>query len=169
MESPDPHAVPAVPPRTADPDEAIAVRDAQRIAERIGQDEAAADEARQRYRSELLPSLPPDERVRPWLREGEVVHATREHALLEGTPDSGEPTRDGGLYLTNQRLLHVDGRPHPGQWALEDFEEMVAALERLLLVRLRDGSDLVLETDSPRRLRVEVATAVRTARSTAAG
>ena len=169
MESPDPHAELPVPQRTADPEEAVAVRDAQRIAERIGQDEAAADEARQRYRSELLPLLTPDERVRPWLREGEVVHATREHALLEGAPDSDEPARDGGLYLTNQRLLHVDARPHLGQWALEEFEEMVAALERLLLVRPRDGSDLVLETDGPRRLRVELATAVRTARGATAG
>ena len=68
------------------------------------------------------------------------------------------PLSGGTLYLTSRRLIHV------GNEAIEEVElgrisDMAVALERLLLVELTDGSDLAIEVDQPRLLRVQVAAA----------
>ncbi len=42
---------------------------------------------------------------------------------------------------------------------------MAVALERLLLIRRRDGSDLAVEVDQPRLLRVQLAAAVAAERA----
>jgi hypothetical protein len=49
---------------------------------------------------------------------------------------------------------------------LGEIDEMVVALERLVLIRLRDGSDLAVEVDQPRLLRVQIAAAVAAVRAT---
>ena len=73
------------------------------------------------------------------------------------TDGAGLP-RGGTLYLTSERVVHT-GAESTGL-ALAAIEEMVVALERLVLIRLRNGKDLALEVDQPRLLRVQLAAAV---------
>jgi len=67
----------------------------------------------------------------------------------------------GTLYLTSRRLIHL------GQVImsvpLTDIVETSLAGERLLLA-LRDGEGLALDLDRPRRLRAELAAAMRALR-----
>ena len=148
--------------RTAPPSDP-ALRDARSIAARIAGDEAAADAARDRYRDEGLPDLGPGA-VANELKAGEVVHAVHELAIIEVSPAGGSRSspRGGPLYLTSHRLLHRGAEPM--EWALGDVGEMAVALERLVLVQLRDGSDLIIEVDRPRLLRVEIAAAIASLR-----
>jgi hypothetical protein len=78
-------------------------------------------------------------------------------------PAPGLP-RGGTLYVTSQRLIHRGAED--GAWSFADIDEMAVALERLLLVRLRDGSDIAIEVDQPRLLRVELAAALAASRTT---
>jgi hypothetical protein len=158
-------AVPAAVPRSpADP---ASVREAQRIAERIARDETLADEARERYRKDGLPVLEPSALL-GLLNPGERLHAVHRMAMLEtgwrGTTGS-DPNlpRGGTLYVTSQRLFHRGTQD--GTWSFGDVDEMAIALERLLLVRLRDGSDLAIEVDQPRLLRVQLAAALAASRN----
>ena len=54
------------------------------------------------------------------------------------------------MHVGNEAIVEVD---------LERIADMAVALERLLLVELTDGSDLAIEVDGPRLLRVQVAAA----------
>ncbi len=146
-------------------DASPALRDARRISDRVAADEMAADEARHRHRIGGLPVLTTDESRTLALRSGEVLHASRAHGLLEIAPAAAdsETPRDGAVYLTSQRLLHV-AAGQATEWRLGDLDEMLVGLERLLLIRLRDGSDITLEIDHPRLFRVELAAAVVAAR-----
>lgn len=145
--------------------EGAAVRDAQTIAKRIAEDEAAADEARQAYQAGGLPAIEPDASAGPILEPGEILHAVRASALLEEaalTDGAGLP-RGGTLYLTSERVIHTGAEST--ELALAAIEEMVVALERLVLIRLRNGKDLALEVDQPRLLRVQLAAAVAAMRT----
>ena len=145
-------------PTTADP---AALRDAQRVAARISDDEAAADEERTRLSSQPLPHLADGIELAMRLRPDEVVHAMRPVAMLE---DSRAPLPSGGtLYVTSRRLVHVGGA-EVREVDLTDIAEIAVALERLLLVDLSDGSDLAIEVDQPRLLRVQLAAARAKAR-----
>jgi len=150
-------------PLTATGDEA-ALRDAQKIADRIGQDEAAANDARQAYQAQGLPAIEADG-AGAFLQPGEVLHAVHGSALLEaaGWNDRGAHPRGGTLYLTSERLIHagVDS----SELSLAAIDEMGIGLERLVLVRLRDGSDLAIEVDRPRLLRVQLAAAIAAQRA----
>lgn len=99
---------------------------------------------------------------------GEALHAFRENAVLERTlPDTTEPSpRHGALYLSSIRLLHVGAETT--SIPLGEIEEMAVALERLLLVRLQDGTHLAIDTDRPRLLRVQIAAALVATRTGAA-
>lgn len=145
--------------------EGAAVRDAQNIAARIAADEAAADEARQAYQAGGLPAIEPDAGAGAILEPGEILHAVRASALLEEralTNGAGLP-RGGTLYLTSERVVHTGAEST--ELALAAIEEMVVALERLVLIRLRNGSDLAVEVDQPRLLRVQLAAAIAAARA----
>jgi hypothetical protein len=146
-------------------DDEAALRDAQKIAERIGQDEAAANEARQVYQAQGLPVIEPDGTARAFLQPGEVLHALHGSALLEepGWTDRAAHPRGGTLYLTSERLVHtgVDS----SELSLAAIDEMGIGLERLVLIRLRDGSDLAIEVDQPRLLRVQLAAAIAAQRA----
>jgi hypothetical protein len=136
--------------------ESAALRDAASIAARVAEDEAAADEERQRLLQQLLPVLDaPIDRVIQ-LGADERLHAERRAALLErrqgGTPSGGT------LYLTSERLLHVSSE-RIEEIPLSGITEMAVGMERLLLIELADGSDLAIEVDRPRLLRVQVAAA----------
>jgi hypothetical protein len=145
--------------------EGAGLRDAEHIAARIAADEAAADEARQSYQADGLPVIEPDGRAAAILQPGESLHAAHGSAMLEepgGAGDGGHP-RGGTLYLTSRRLVHAGAESTVV--SLVDIDEMAVALERLLLIRRRDGSDLALEVDRPRLLRVQLAAAVAAERA----
>jgi len=140
--------------------EGAAVRDAHNIAARIAADEAAADEARQSYKAGGLPAIEPDAGADAILQPGEILHAVHASALLEEAPliDEAAQPRGGTLYLTSQRLIHT--ATESTELPLPEIEEMAIALERLVLIRRRNGSDLALEVDQPRLLRVQLAAAI---------
>lgn len=147
--------------------DAAPVRDAQRIAERIDRDEVLADAARERYRSQGLPELEPSALL-GMLKPGERLHAVHRMAMLEegwrGSTGADPNLPHGGtLYVTSQRLVHRG--TDDGIWSFDEIDEMAVSLERLLLVRLRDGSDLAIEVDQPRLLRVQLAAALSAART----
>ncbi len=151
----------------ATPSDATSVRDAQRIAERIVRDETLADEARERYRTVGLPELEPSALL-GMLNPGERLHAVHRMAMLEvgwrGATGADPNLPHGGtLYVTSQRLVHRGTKE--GTWGFGDIDEMAVALERLLLVRMRDGSDLAIEVDQPRLLRVQLAAALAASRT----
>ena len=136
------------------------LRDAQKIAARIAADEVAAAQARQAYEVGGLPAIEPDEAARANLPPGELLHAVRAGALLEAHIFSEQDSlpRGGTLYLTSGRLVHVGAETT--ELPLSEIEDATVALERLVLIRLRDGSDLAIEVDQPRLLRVQLATAL---------
>lgn len=143
------------------------VRDARRISERIARDEVIADEARERYRSSGLPVLEPSSLV-GLLDPDERLHAVHRLAMLErgwrgATGADPDLPHGGTLYVTSRQLLHRGAEDR--SWMYADIEEMAVALERLLLIRLRDGSDLAIEVDQPRLLRVQLATALAASRA----
>jgi len=149
------------------PPDATSLRDAQRIAERIVRDETLADEARERYRTAGLPELEPSALL-GMLKAGERLHAVHRMAMLEvgwrGATGADPNLPHGGtLYVTSQRLVHRG--TEDGTWSFGEIDEMAVALERLLLVRMRDGSDLAIEVDQPRLLRVQLAAALAASRS----
>ena len=154
------------PGMTVDPDGdapdggEAALRDAEEILARAAADEAAADAARARYRSEPLPALPPDGRIGPLLLPDERVVAVREHAQLERrqpAPGTRPPAGlAGALYVTSRRLILV-GRVTLS-YELGAIGEAILAGERLLLL-LHDGQGLTLEVAQPRLLRVELTAA----------
>jgi hypothetical protein len=47
---------------------------------------------------------------------------------------------------------------------LQQISDMAVSMERLLLIELTDGSDLAIEVDQPRLLRVQLAAARAAAR-----
>lgn len=141
-----------------------AIRDAADILARIAADEAAADEARERYRVGPMGTIVPDARVAGLLEPGEFVVATRASVVLERRepqPKAGSAGVGGELYVTSRRLLLL-GRARLSI-GLEDIEEVVLSGERLLVV-LRDGKGLSIDASLPRLLRVEIATARSAAR-----
>lgn len=142
-----------------------AIRDAQSIAVRIATDEAAADAARDQYAASGMPAIEPVTGFARVARSGEPLHAVRYNAVLERAPTDGDEAvlRGGTVYLTSSRLLHVG--TETTDVSLGEIDEMVVALERLVLIRLRDGSDLAVEVDQPRLLRVQIAAAVAAARA----
>jgi hypothetical protein len=145
-------------------DDEAALRDAEKIADRIASDEAAATEARQAYQAAGLPVLEPDG-AGAFLQPGEVLHAVHESALLEdpGWTDRATHPRGGTLYLTSERLVHTG--VESSELSLAAIDEMGIGLERLVLVRLRDGSDMAIEVDQPRLLRVQLAAAIAAQRA----
>ncbi len=157
---------PAAPVDTADSVDAAALRDAAEILARARADETAADEARVRYRGQLMRPLEPDPSIAPLLAPGEVVLAVRRLAILdrrEPAIGTGAPAGlAGDLYLTSRRLV-LAGR-HALSFDLGEIEEVMLAGERLLLV-LGDGNGASLYVDRPRLLRVELAAARAMARA----
>lgn len=148
-------------PTAADP---AALRDAQLVSVRVSADEAAADAERARLSSEPLPNLADGVEPSVQLWADEVVHAIRQAAMLE---DGGAGDQTGGqfggtLYLTSHRLVHIGRQTR--EVDLGAIAEIAVSLERLLLLDLADGSDLAIEVDQPRLLRVQLAAARAAAR-----
>ncbi|HEX6474666.1 MAG TPA: hypothetical protein VF114_06235 [Candidatus Limnocylindria bacterium] len=140
--------------------DAAALRDAAAIAQRISADEQAADAERARLVDGELPDLRAQTDGALPLTDGELVHAIRHAALLE-EGDAALP-KGGVLFLTSKRLVHVGEASR--EIGLDAIQESAVALERLLLLDLTDGSDLAIEVDQPRLLRVQLAAARANAR-----
>jgi hypothetical protein len=122
-------------------------------------DEAAADEARLRYRRRGVGRIDPDERIGPVLEPGEQLMAVRRSALLyrPETPEAGAASPLAvDVYVTSRRLVLMG--PDTYAFDLAAVDEAVVSNESLLLV-LCDGAGLVLEVNRPRLLRVEIAAA----------
>jgi len=145
----------------ADAPHDAAVRDAQAIAARVAADERAADLERERLTGEPLPALAAPEEPGLQLSPGEILHAMRRAANVEH--EGGQPPSGGTLYLTSRRFVHV-GAQGTIEIELEQINDLAVTMERLLLIELRDGSDLAIEVDQPRLLRVQLAAARAAAR-----
>ena len=143
-----------------------ALRDADEILARAEADEAAADEARERYRTTPIASLEPDDRIAPLLSRDEDVVAVRRSAVLERRETQpgaeGSPGLAGDLYVTTRRLVLVGRRTVSIQ--LEEIAEAIMSGDRLLLV-MGDGQGASLGVAHPRLLRVEIAEARMSARA----
>lgn len=142
-------------------EEGPALRDAAATVERIAGDEAEAAAARQRFRSEPMPTIPADDALTPHLNPGEGVHSVRRSAILSVPGGDRSLGYGGALYLTSRRLIHL------GQVMmsvrLADIVETSLAGERLLLA-LRDGEGMAFDLDRPRLLRAEIAAVMRALR-----
>lgn len=143
-----------------------AVRDASAILARAAADAAAADEARERYRSEPMTPLDPDGRIGPLLAPDELVLAVRRSAVLGGPGSlnglAPSPALAGDLYVTSRRVVVV-GRVTLSL-DLAEIEDVGASAERLVLI-LRDGSSVAVQASQPRLLRVQIAAARAEARA----
>jgi len=141
-----------------------ALLDAQAVSARVSADEAAADAERARLVSQSLPTLDGGAEPSMQLHQDELLHAIRRAALL----DDGhtKPPPGGTLYLTSRRLVHSG--PSVREVDLAAITDAGVALERLLLLDLTDGSELAIEVDQPRLLRVQLAAARAAARKRSA-
>lgn len=145
---------------------APAHRDAAEILAKAEADQASADEARERYRTQALPVLEPDARIGPMLGPEEQVVAFHRSAMLDRrqpVPGSNAPAGLGGdLYVTTRRVVLI-GRLTLS-FDLSEIDDARLSGERLLLVG-RDGLGLSLSVGQPRLLRVEIAAARAGARA----
>jgi hypothetical protein len=131
---------------------------------RAERDEQAAHDARERYRTTPMQSIPVDAELAAHLEPGEQLLATRSTSLLDCVPSDPLdcPPSSGPMHLTDRRLLQIG--PDRTTIELSLIEELSLAGERLLL-SLGDGRGFVIELPRPRLFRVEVATALRAART----
>ena len=162
--SPDQAFVQAEPDPTRS-DSHPALRDASAILARAEADQVAADDARERHRSEPMPVIEADLQVGPVLGAYEQVLAVRRYAVLDRRQASVGPNLPaamaGDLYVTTRRLILIGRRT---LWfELAEIEDVLLSGERLLLV-MREGEGAVLSVTDPRLLRVEIAAARLTAR-----
>lgn len=146
-----------------------AVRDAAAILARAEADDAAAEEARDRYSTQRVPTLEPDARIAPLLASDELVLAVRHGAAFDrrqSDRSSDAPLGlSGDLYVTSLRIVLI-GRVTLSL-GIQDIEEIGVSGERLILI-LRDGSSVAVQTGQPRLLRVEIGAARAQVRSSAA-
>ncbi len=129
-------------------------------------DEAAAREARERYRNGPMPAVRADPEIAALLQPGEAVVAVHPSVVLERRtpkPESAAPRGPAGeLHVTSRRLLLI-GRDRLSI-DLEEILEVGLSGEWLLLV-LREGRGVALRAAQPRLLRVEIAAARAAARA----
>jgi hypothetical protein len=154
------------PAPDAAPDRIPADLDAREAQPDLGRtDEEDASDARRRFRSHGIEPLAPDACIGSMLAPGEDVLAHHRSVGLDRLQRSKEiePTVPmlGDLYVTSARLVHLGLRVLTIE--LDDIEDAALVGDRVLLV-IRGGTGVALETDRPRLLRVQMA-AARAARS----
>ena len=142
-------------------EEGPALRDATEVATRAARDATDAADARARFQDEPLPIIDADARIGGHLDRGEGVHSVRASAILHAPGGDRALGYGGTLYLTSRRLVHLGQVNMSVQ--LTDIVETSLAGERLLIA-LRDGEGLAFDLDRPRRLRAELAAAMRALR-----
>ncbi len=142
-----------------------AIRDAAAILARATADEAAATEARDRYRTGPMATLEADGRIAPLLATSERVLAQRRGVVFDRRQTRSGPDVPvglvGDLYLTSRRLVLI-GRLTLS-FDLDEIDQAMLAGERLLLV-MRGGLGVSLDVGQPRLLRVEIGAARAAAR-----
>ncbi|MEO6208434.1 MAG: hypothetical protein ABIP77_10845, partial [Candidatus Limnocylindrales bacterium] len=137
--------------------EAIAVRDADAILDRVAQDERAARELRGRLRTEPLTTIPPDAHASELLDRGEGLIAVRDAVVVTLHPAPAEaPPRVVRLYVTTARIILADDTPQT--IPLDQIDELSLAAEQILLT-LVNGEGICLDAGPPRLLRVQIAAA----------
>ena len=106
-----------------------------------------------------LPRLEADAGFEALRRPDEQLHAIYRGAMLEVTPADGTTPLLllGDLYLTSVRLLHADGQLF--ELLLAAIDIRAVALERLVVIRLLDGSQVAMKVDDPRLLHGQIAAA----------
>ncbi len=133
-------------------------RDSSSVASFVVDDGAAAEVAALRYRAEDLPSLEAVAGFEDLRWPEERLHAVYPGATLEVSPPDGTALLlFGDLYLTSSRLLHAGGQLF--EMVLGAIDQTAMALERLVVVCLRDGSQVAVLVDDPRVLREQIAAA----------
>ena len=152
--------------------ERCAGRGLDRVLEEAALDQAAADEARDRFRRDGIAPLRPDDRIDHLLTQGEDLIAVHRAALVDpressfGPALAGRKTLAGDLCITSRRVL-VTASPDCRlslAFDLEAVEDGVIAGDRLLLV-LGGGQGLALRVAQPRLLWAEIAAARSAARA----
>ncbi len=133
-------------------------RDAAETVERAAADEAAAAQARVRFRIGEVPSVEDDEVGPDLLEAGERLIAVRKRVALERRepPHTDGCGLSGTLYLTSNRL-GLAGR-NPVEFPIDGIRETALVGERVV-VSLRTGQFVWIQCDAPRLLRVEIASA----------
>jgi hypothetical protein len=156
------HSEPVDPPPNLDSSLANAT---QGDADPIDTDEAAASQARLRYKTHGLEPIEPDDSIRCLLMPAEHLLAVhRGVALNRRVQDALAGSLGsvwGDLYVTSARLIHIGGEVIV--FELDHIEDAPIAEDRLLLL-LADGVGIALDADRPRLLRVQIA-AARAARA----
>lgn len=121
-------------------------------------DEAAASEARARFRTYGVEPLGVEDRVRDLLDPREQVLAVRHSVGLDRRLGSSRTSAidsiRGDLYVTTARLVLVGEQVVT--FDLDRIEDSALAGESVLLI-LGDGVGIVLDADRPRLLRVQIA------------
>lgn len=139
---------------------APAHRDTDETVARAEADEAAADRARERLRTQPMAPLEQDASVAPLLGSDEWILAVRRSVFLDrrlpppGSQASGGVA--GDLYVTSRRLLLI-GRLTLS-FPFDEIEQTMLSGERVLL-SMRDGRGASIDASEPRLLRVEIAAA----------
>jgi hypothetical protein len=151
-------------------DDHVALRDAAEIAERVREDEAAADEARARYVVEPLGPIDVFPALAPYLQTGELLLIVRPKVLIElPFEGAGENRRlRGDLCITDRRLLIVDD----GMVEAVDLAAIVeigVVGDRTLQLSVSTGRGIAIDLDRPRLFRVQVQAARDRAAQTVSG
>ena len=120
-------------------------------------DEALANAARARYRTDGIAGIEPDDGMRSALESDEQLLAVRQTASVERLSDAGGPPLIGRLAITTQRLLMLDAHPETLA-SLDDLDEVTLASDRLL-VMTTSGAGFTITAPHPMLLRVELAAA----------
>jgi hypothetical protein len=130
-------------------------------------DEAAADDARRRFREQGIVPIEPDDRIGVMLAPGERLVAVHRAASLERRKGWRDPAGglDGDLYLTTCRLVHL-GRASI-EYPLAEIREAVVGTGALWLV-VTGARGVEIGVADPRVLRVEIAAVREATRASAA-
>jgi hypothetical protein len=124
-------------------------------------DRTEAEAARSRYRAVGVIPISPDPGIVGALDDGEWLVARRPSVRIDRRHHGDALPPCGDLYVTSDRVLLV------GQGSLsiplDDIED-AAPLRGALVLFLRGGAAVTVETDRPRLLRVQIA-AARVARA----
>jgi len=125
-------------------------------ADETAADEAAADDARRRFREQGIVPIEPAERIGAMLAPGERVVAVHRAAWLERRKGWRDPAGglDGDLYLTTCRLVHL-GRATI-EYPLAEIREAMVGAGALRLV-VADARGVEIGVSDPRVLRVQIA------------
>ena len=121
------------------------------------EDEALAEAARVRYRTDGIARIEPDNGMRSTLGREEHLLALRDTASIVRRPHGDSLPLSGRLAITTERLLMVDSSPTTIA-SLEELDDVTLVADRLL-VSLTSETGFTIETSHPRLLRVQLAAA----------